>query len=513
MDTVVAVLARFMEKGVRLSWENGQLQYAAPRGALSPEEIQILRTHKGQIAALLQRSSSAQAGEPKLERRPDIDRVPLTYSQLSHWHMHQVDGGAHIRQIASVTRLRGRVDLGALQVAIAEMIRRHEALRTQIVIDDGTPTQRVLERCDVNLDMVDLRKVPARSRELDLQRSIAEHILEPIDVTMDPLFGVRLISLDDCEQILIMSMEHLISDGISGNILLRDFLATYARYVTGQVMHLPSIPVQFPDYALWQARTWASWFSRHGEHWNDCQNRYPRLAFPTHTQRESTRPTFGWGAVPVRIPRRLKAALNEWCRTRRTTLAMSVFTAYAALVLRWCDVSNTLIRYQASGRTSPEVENTVGFFAAAIYVRVEHRDHETLEDLIRRVTEGYCDAQERIDFSYMESLVPRPAFTRNTTFNWVPQASKFDLPAAEQSYDTIIASPVSYEHPLMMHLEWDAEPVILLFDTDEEIVGHVYFPWKRFSMETMQRFTQNLQLFIQTLLTRPSTPVQDIVLE
>lgn len=514
-DEIADILALCKQKRIRLWSEHGHLFYEAPAGALTLEEIAWLRHHRDRLLALLSNRPSAQLVEPKLVRRRDTDRAPLTYSQLSHWHMHQLGVSSHIRQVASVTRLRGRLDLHALTEGIAEIVSRHEALRTQIIVQDDRPIQEVLKTVPINVDLLDLSTASSRGRDVMLQRSIDEHIMEPINVTVDPLFGARIVKIDRDDHILITSMEHIISDGISSNILVRDLLETYRSNVCGGMASLPTIEAQFADYALYQARTQESWIASHRWYWAECLRQYKRLKFPQPSNNERAELSPGWNGVSVRFGAELKTELREWCRVRHTTLAMTFFAAYAALVLRWCNVSETVIRYQASGRVTPEVENTIGYFASAIYVRVELRDGDDFDDVVRRVTDEYCMAQEHIDFCYLESQVPRPEFTRNTTFNWVPRSSQTDSvrPFPSPQERAIVVSSVAYTHPMMKHLAWDAEPVILLFDTDSEIVGHVYFPCKKFSTRMMERFARNFERFVRALVERPEAQPSKVMLE
>jgi non-ribosomal peptide synthetase component F len=191
---------------------------------------------------------------------------------------------------------------------------------------------------------------------------------------------------------------------------------------------------------------------------------------------------------------------------------MSVFTAYVGLVLRWCNASEGVIQYVTDGRVSPKIENTIGFFASVLYLRIELLEDASFVNLMNLVTDEYCKAYEHADFSYMEAQVPPPEFARNSCFNWVPQGAKIELSDSGGSEGAITCSPLTFAHPMLKNLERDNEPVILLFDTDDEIVGDVCFPLNRFSIDTMERFGRNLLVFIRALLRQPDDRVKDILL-
>lgn len=511
MNRITDVLGSVRKKGVRLWSENGQLHYKAPKGALTQEEIERLRISKSQIVSLLEKATDAETAEPRLGPLPRRDRAPLAFSQLAHWHLYQLSERRAIRQIASATRLRGRLDVDALQKSVAEIVRRHDALRARIVVLDGVPMQEIAGSGGYELRVDDLTALSERFREVEVKRLIEELILEPIDVAVGPLLGVRLLRLHDDEHVLILAMEHMISDAFSMGILLRDLFTAYTQALRGRAYSLPAISIQFAEYASRQRSTQRSWIEKHGTYWNEHLARCQRLRFPEDRSLQ-TASRLGWGTAPFQIGRSLKAELRDWCRLRRTTLVMSVFTAFVGLVLRWCNTSESVIRYQSDGRISPEIENTIGFFASVLYLRIALREDDSFVDLMNRVTEEYCKAYEHADFCYMAAQVPRPGFTRNTVFNWIPQGSKVDFSDLDGSEDAFICSPIPFAHPMLKKLELDHEPGILLYDTDEEVVGYVYFPLNRFSTDTMERFACAFLKFIEALLRRPESRVKDIIL-
>jgi hypothetical protein len=510
MDSVADVLRSVRKKGVRLWSENGQLYYKAPKGALTQDEFDKLRVSKSQLVALLEIGAGGETSEPRLQPRPRLNRVPLAFSQLAYWHLYQLSERRAVRHIASATRLRGRLNFDALKESVAEIVRRHDALRTRIVVLDGVPMQEISESDDCELKLNDLTELSESFREAEVKRIIEQLILEPIDVAVGPLFGMRLLRLQDDDHVLIVVMGHMISDESSISILLRDLFTAYMQALKGRAFSLPAIPVQFADFAVWQRIVQTSWIERHLRYWTWLsESRW--LKFP-EDQRLQTESRPGWGTVRLQIGSDLKAELREWCRLRQTTLVMSVFTAYVGLVLRWCGVSEAMIRYVTDGRVSPKIENTIGFFASVLYARVALYEGDSFVDLINRVTEAYCQANEHADFSYMAAQVPRPDFTRSTAFNWVPQGSKIDLSDLDGTEYTMKCSPVRFAHPMARNLELDGEPSVLLFDADDEIVGDVYFPLNRFSMDTMERFGRNFLVFIRAMLRQPEEHVKNILL-
>lgn len=508
-DMIASIVGSVRKKGIELWVENSQLRYKGPRGALTQEDIERLKLSRDQIVALLEKLIGAENTEQKIEARSRVAPTPLAFSQLAHWHLYRLSERRAIRQVASATRLHGRLDVNALQNSIAAVVRRHDALRTRIVVIDGVPMQEVADSVDFELEISNLTDFTESLREAEVTRLIESQILQPIDVAVDPLFGARLLKLRDDEHVLIMTMEHMISDGVSRNILLQDLFTIYTQALKSQDFSLPKIPVQFADYAVWQRNTDASWIEKHGAYWNKSLAECQRLRFPDDAiSAIASEP--GWGIIPVLIGTELKTELREWCRLRRTTLVMSVFTAYVGLVLRWCNASEAIIQYQSDGRVSPEIQNTIGLFASVLYIRAKILEEDNFIDLLSRVTDQYCKAYEHADFSYFAAQVPRPQIARSSAFNWVPQGSKFD---SFRSEDGLTCSPVKFVHPMARDMDVDAEPSIELFETEnDEIAGGVWFPLNRFSVETMERLERNFLVFIRALLRQPEGRVRDILL-
>lgn len=506
-DSVTEFLGYIRRKNVRLWSENGTLRYKAPKGALTEAEIERLKGSRSQLAAVLGRLDD-QSG---LVTRLQLNRAPLTFSQLAHWHVYELRDRTAIRQIASATRISGQLSIRALRESLLQVICHHDSLRTRIVMCDEVPVQEVSEVAGRALQVEDLTALSPSGRERETLKVIDQLILEPIDLSTGPLFGTQLLKLADDEHVLIMAMEHMIADAFSMNILLRDLFHTYVALSRGQAHGLPPIAIQFADYALWQRNSHAAWLEKHSSYWEQRLTGAGRCRFPVEAG-DKVETRTGWGTARFGINRQLKRELEEWSRLRRTTLVMAVFTAYAALVLRWCVASDVVIQYQSDGRVSQKILNTIGYFASVLYLRIELCEGDSFVELLSRVTQEYCKAYEHADFSYMESRLPRPEFAKNSGFNWIPPIYGTELCELDAEDEAVNIAPVPFEHPMLRNLEKDGEPSVLLYEGAHEIAGEVCFPSSRFAMATMERFGRNLILFVEKLLREPETRVADIAL-
>lgn len=493
IESALAVLGSLRRKGVELWSEGGVLRYRAFKGALAREDLEGLRLHKQQILTLI--SADADAAECDAVRY-----APLVYSQLSRWQLLNSGEIPSQRQIASATRVRGKLDVDVLRQALAHVVSRHDSLRTRIVVREGEPMQEISKFLTVPLVLEDLTEFAEYERELHVSARIRTLVSVPVKVDTLPLFEVLLLKLRDDEHVLVSGMEHMISDAFSIGILLRELLTAYAQAVQGQPFSLPSTSLQFGDYALRQAASEGQWLARHQHYWRELTG-LQRLRFPDDPF--ATSDQAGWTTLPLLIDAELKGRLQQWCRREHTTLAMAVFTAYVALIFRWCNVREGGIRYQSDGRLSPEIENTIGFFAAALHLRLALHEEDTWIDLLGRVTHEYCRAHEHVDYCYLAAQSPRPEFTRNSIFNWVPQPT-IDPTMPPDAPGAIACSALRIADLVVGSYRIDSEPLMLLHDTQTQVVGELYYPRNRFSEATMKRFGESFLAMVRALLSDPA---------
>lgn len=507
VSTLVAAIRR---KGVRLWTEGNNLRYQAPKGTLSPDELVRLRAFKQAIIELLTASQDNGSAAIASSRRASKDAVPLAFSQLLHWQVNQLDTRPSSRSVACMARLRGSLHLQSLRGSLHLVIERHEALRTQITVVDGNPAQKILGECVTpEINITDLTHLSDFAREAELMRLITFHVTEPVCVTVGPLFETRLFRTGPTEHVLLLAMEHTISDAFSRDILMREILTAYIETVQGRSVVLPQVQMHIADYAIWQRSTLPEWLLKCCGPLKERLEGSRRVRFPADTGLDYT-PYRQWESAPLRIESELKDTLREWCRARGTTLAMTMFSAYCAVVLRWCGTQDLVIRYQINGRENPALENTLGYFAALIYVRVAYCPSDTFLDFLRRVTSEYCKAHEQPDPYYLSTQPARPDFTRSAGFNWVPRDSTNSHNEASLFGDEITVVPLHVRIPASEDIELDEEPLILLTETDDEVTGDVHFPRSRFSHELMERFARNFLHFVTEIVCRPDFRVAEI---
>src|SRR5262249_47607731 len=202
------------------------------------------------IEALLQEKTVA--GVQSIKKVSRDEPIPLSYAQQRLWFLNQLDPGSSAYNLPSALRLAGRLDTVALQRTLNEVVRRHESLCTTFAEVNGEPRQIISQPERQALEVIDLRALPDTEREAEAARLVREEALCPFDLSRGPLLRARLLRLDEEHHVLLFTMHHIVSDGWSMGVLVREVGTLYSAYSQGIEPLLPELSVQYADYAVWQ---------------------------------------------------------------------------------------------------------------------------------------------------------------------------------------------------------------------------------------------------------------------
>lgn len=440
--------------------------------------------------------------EPPLARCASQGAVPFTYPQQLYWHIVNLDERRSTRSCARALRLRGRLDRGALGESVSALVRRHDALRVKVVKTAGTVGLVADEAVEGRLEIADVSHVLEADREDAARRIVEEMVNGEVDVTIDPLFVATLLKLDDEDHILVIAMEHLISDALSLTIAFRDIWKIYVQITQGRPPSLPEISVQFRDYALWQNGTRDWWNRRHGQYWNEHLAGAARVRL-SQASGVVGAAKVGWGRTPIRLNEERVSALRELSRRQESTLALALLAAYSASVLGWANTDDLVVQLGSTGRVNYEIENTIGFFASTLYIRVRLREWDVFSELIRRVTSEYWNAYIHHDCGRLQAQRPRADYSFNTGFAWFPHvdAGRICVPAHGNAIVEHELFPIKISIP--EDIDWDCEPGIILWDSGDRVTGEVVYRLGSFTEVIAERFAQNFIYYVSRMLEDP----------
>lgn len=455
----------------------------------------------------LRAGENVQSGD---DRHPGL--MPLAFTQLAHWELLELGWRSSMRQLASAFIVRGALDEALLTECVTELTRRHDALRAKVVIVDGAPMQRMSKRVVPHIFREKLSSMALGAENQEAIQFIKRLVLSPIDPRAGEMMAIGVATLNEQTRLLVLALDHLISDTYSLNLLIKELFGIYASCTTETLACLSPQVCQFSNYVLWQTRSQSEFRETCRLRWLSDTSHQERMRFPKDKMASPDRAA-GWDVACFEIDGFLLEEMKAFSRAHGTTVVIVAFCAYAALVLRWCEAAKGIIRFQIDGRLDERWLGTVGYFSYPLHVRIALSAGARFSTFLEGVVEEYCRAYEFADYSYLESRVPRPEVTRNTVFNWIPACAGDVELKIESSEGGLSILPLPFETPILPAIHAEHDPMAVLYEHESCIAGRITFSRRQFSRTLMEQFALHYISFLTVLLRRPETPISNIVIK
>jgi amino acid adenylation domain-containing protein len=338
-----------------------------------------------------------------IPRAPRDRPLPLSYPQESVWFFQHLKPDMRSYNFQAKVRVRGALDAGALERALGEIVRRHEIFRTTFPAVEGAPAQVVHEPWTVRLPLHDLRAVPDDARAARLDAMLLEEFRAPFDLERLPLVRWTLFRLADDDHVLLCVEQHLVHDGWSFAVFLRELTAIYPAFARGRAHALPELAVQFGDFAAWQrdwvkgpeAREQLEWWKRR------LEGAPPVLELPGDRPRPAEM-SFRGSAHRVRLSAPVFAAADAFSRRRGVTLFMTLFAAFEALLHRYTGETDFCVGSGVAGRRLRESEDLIGMVVNTIPIRADLSADPSFEELVERVRTAAVETFAHQDVPFAE---------------------------------------------------------------------------------------------------------------
>ncbi|MFB7455143.1 non-ribosomal peptide synthase/polyketide synthase [Streptomyces sp. NPDC056188] len=384
-------------------------------------------------------ASLAKAGEarPALTPQERPERIPLSFAQRRLWFLHQLEGATGNYNIPMAWRLTGPLDRIALEAALADVVARHESLRTVYPQIDGAPHQVVVSPADARV-----RLRPASTTEEELDRVLAEALTHSFDLAAEPPLHAELFTLRPDEHVLLLVIHHIAGDGWSLGPLAHDLTAAYAARCQGRQPQWGQLPVQYADYTLWQHRLLGdhtapdSLFARQAAYWTENLAGLPeQIQLPTDRPRPAVASHRG-GFVTVELSAELHRKLRELARDHDTSLYMVLQAGLAALLNRLGAGTDIPVGSLIAGRTDQALDELIGYFVNTLVFRTDTSGDPSFARLLGRVRDVALGAytHQDVPFEYLvEVLNPARSLAYHPLFQVMlvlQNAPKADLALA-----------------------------------------------------------------------------------
>ncbi|HEX9936859.1 MAG TPA: amino acid adenylation domain-containing protein [Longimicrobium sp.] len=393
--------------------------------------------------------TAARAELPPIRPAGRAGPLPLSLAQQRLWFLEQLGGLGSTYHFPMRRRLRGPLDRAALERALAEIVRRHETLRTTFAEVDGEPVQVIAPFVGFALPVDDLSGLGEADREAAVRRRAGEEAARPFDLAAGPLFRAALLRLGAEDHVLLLSMHHIVSDGWSTGVIYRELSALYAAYREGRESPLSELPVQYADYAVWQReQVEGEVLERQLSYWRERLAGAPELLeLPADHPRPTVR-SYRGETVPVELSPELLERLQALGRGEGATLYMTLLGAFQVLLGKYSGSDDVVVGSPSAGRTRREVEELIGFFVNTLVLRTDLSGDPSFREVLRRAREVTLGAYEHQDVPF-ERLVAelRPERSRSYTPLFQVMFTLQNAGGDEGALPGLSVSPVEAERP------------------------------------------------------------------
>ncbi|MEH0844049.1 amino acid adenylation domain-containing protein [Micromonospora sp. CPCC 205711] len=446
------------------------------------------------IAQRLRRRQATPAA--RVTPRPEGAEVPLSYAQERVWFMDQLAPGEAAYHIAVPLRVRGPLDVTALRAALAGLTARHESLRTRFPADaDGRPTVVVADAVEVPLTIVDAPDAAAAQALVDAAAA------EPFDLATGPLLRALLIRLADDDHVLFLGKHHIVGDGWSVDVLLRDLITLYRG---GQP---PTLPVQYGDFAVWEGRELDGPAARgHLDWWKSRLAGITPLELPTDLPRPATQ-TYRGDFVEFQLDPAETERLTALSRAGGGTLFMTLLAAYQVLLARHAGQDDFAVGASVAGRSAPELEDVVGMFINMLPLRAELAGDPTFTELLARTRRSVLDGFEHAEVPFAK-VVHELGLPRDVSRSPVFQAM-FVLQNYEMGRFTGVSggTDVTFEWTPMELRATRFDFELHAVETPDGLWGKLVFNTDLFRRDTVERMARRWCTLLRAVLAEPDVPV------
>ncbi|WP_190017130.1 non-ribosomal peptide synthetase [Streptomyces lucensis] len=375
---------------------------------------------------------------------------PASFAQERLWFLQQMEPDSTHYNIPVYLRLSGTLRPASLRSALTEVVRRHEVLRTVLVMHDGRPYQSVLPPQELELPLCDLSALPASVAEAEARRVALQEYGQPFVLSEQPALRCRLLRLSEDEHVLLLTGHHIAFDGWSSGILLSEMARLYAAHTDTRSASRPLLPepeVQYADYAVWQRRLAdAGYFDSLQKYWTAQLDGILVLPGLPMDHPRPVNPVHSGYSVPLDIPADVAMAVRAWCLRHDATLYMGLLAAAFVMLHRRTGETDLVVGTDVAGRSDMATERLIGFFVNQLVLRVDLGGAADWEEVLRRVRTTALDAYAHQDFPFeqlVRALNPRRSRNQNPLFQ--VKVALDNTPAVYEALPGLTVTPYDFD--------------------------------------------------------------------
>jgi amino acid adenylation domain-containing protein len=425
---------------------------------------------------------------------------PLSFAQQRLWFMNQLQPGNAAYHIPIAIEIKGNLDVAILGNCINEIINRHEILRTSFEIVNGEPVQRIASGVTIAVPELNLRHLSGQEQHAEIQKLSLEEVQLPFDLGQAPLLRVKILHVTTDKSILLMTLHHIIADGWSIKILIRELSTLYQAFSTGNPSPLPELPIQYIDFVSWQRkRLQGEVVESHLAYWkHQLSGQLPVLELPTDYPRQAVQ-TYRGAQQKFRLTKSLSKKIKQLSQKQGATLFMTLLAAFNTLLYRYTSQDDIIVGSPIANRNNTQVESLIGCFVNTLVLRTNVDGNPSFQELIERVRKVAIDAyiHQDLPFEKLVELQPNRDLSYHPLFQVMfvlqdSQLSNVNCPSLNWKTVELDSGTAKFDIFLSM------------IDSEQGLMGTLEYNTDLFNPDTVIRMVEHFQTLLQAIVLHPN---------
>lgn len=502
------LLARIRNKGISMWLEGDRIQYQAPKGVMTKELLNEIGQKKQAIIDFLKQAEYLKNADDEMEKLTEYpSHQPVSYTQQSLWFFDRMNKGNALYNISNAFLVRGKLDEGCFAKAINMVAKRQESLRTIFAEEEGRPVRRILETSVFTMEIDDLSQMEESAQREHANKIINEKAWEPFDLETGPLWKVRLIRLGSEEQIIMLTIHHIIADAWSNRIFLLETIEAYGIISEARGTELPKLEFVYSDFVSWQRKrlTNNQLVKPLLSYWKTKLEGYETLMLPTDRERPLNQ-SFSGRAEIYRLPESLSEKIRECCLKKDVTMNMYLLAGFEILLSKYSGQTDIVIGSVVANRAREELRQMIGFIMNTIVIREDLSGSLSVDDLLEKVKKTTLDAYTYQELPFdllLEEIRPERHASRTPVFQvmYIHQSVEGTLPMGSglEFTDIQIASKIA---PFDMRLSTS--------ETPEGILCTLDYSDALYKASTIKKFLRHYGRILETMCSVGQGLIQEI---
>ncbi|MEP6501667.1 amino acid adenylation domain-containing protein [Microcoleus vaginatus] len=509
MINTIEFINNLRKLDINLFMEGDRLRCNAPEGTLTPALKSEINARKAEIISFLhQANNQKNASAIAPISRTKNNTFPLSFAQQRLWFLNQLQPNSAFYNIPLGLHLSGQLNIAALESSLQLLINRHEILRTNFIAVGGEPVQAIAATRDFTLPVVDFRPLPASERELEYDKLASQSVMYVFNLAQEPLLRAQLVQLTPTENVLLLTVHHIIFDGWSVNIFVQELTTIYSALIEHHAPTLPEIHLQYVDFAVWQQQ-WLQGEVLESQlaYWQQKLAGMPALLeLPADRPRPAVQSFRGETQV-FTLEKDISEALVSLSQQQGVTLFMLLLTAFKILLYRYTNQPDIVVGSSVANRQSPQIQGMIGFFVNNLVVRTDLSENPTFLQLVQQVRQVVLEAYDHQDLPFdklVESLHPE----RHLSYSPLFQIS-FDMEHESTSDITLKDLKINISEPGSNDTaKFDLS--LSLQKTKQGLTGAFEYSTDLFDPTTIARMIEHWQTLLAGIVANPEQRLSDL---